>query len=496
MRLRLTLLSVAILLAVYTVLAGALYATQWSATWSRIDAPLTTSADALAAAVRGGGPLQTAALERILAGDVPEGPGPRPRGDRRRAERRARIAQTPWAASTPTGRALLLQVTGSDGTPLAGRYGDVVDALPDPSSVRRPRFVDGAPATFDVDGTALRVVSRDVGSPTVDSVQTALPVGDEIAGLRALALSLVIGGLLACALGAAVTWPVVGRALRPLERLRTTAETIASTEDASLVVPDTDRADETGRLARAFATMLTRLRSSQDRTLLALDAQRRFLAEASHQVRTPITSIRGNVDLLRRHPDMDPGERSAALDEMAGEAARLTRMTDELLALARLDVAAPDTTGTPGVVTVAPVVVDAVRSVRHRADAVGRDVVVVGADAPDTVAVDGESLRRVLDALVENAVVHGAGRVECRVDGRDPVWVVVTVSDEGDGVAPQDRTTVFERFTRGSDASGRPGTGLGLSIAAGLVRAAGGDIAVTDDGFTVWLPRAAGPAVG
>jgi signal transduction histidine kinase len=213
--------------------------------------------------------------------------------------------------------------------------------------------------------------------------------------------------------------------------------------------------------------------------------ERRFLADASHELRTPVTTLLGNVDYAARH-----GADPEVLDDLRHDAARLARLVDSLLALERA--------GEVGT-SFEPVSIDGLA--QDVIETTGARVV-AGALAPATVAGDPEALARALTNLVENGLVHGppGGMVTVEVAVQtdadaDPDAVVgavvrVSVSDQGPGPDPDRRDQLFERFWRGPEAAGRPGAGLGLSIVAATARAHGGSVQVEGSTFTLTLPKA------
>jgi signal transduction histidine kinase len=183
----------------------------------------------------------------------------------------------------------------------------------------------------------------------------------------------------------------------------------------------------------------------------ARESERRFLADASHELRTPVTALLGNVEYAVNH-----GADAEVLADLGRDAARLARLVEDLLALERAGAASDDHT-----------VIDLARLTRETvlADTSGRAVL----GTVDEVAVRGEpeALGRALSNLIANGLVHGPAEGKVTVTlraGADKVRL--TVRDEGPGPDPDNREQLFERFRRGSDVGGRPGSGLGLSIAA------------------------------
>jgi signal transduction histidine kinase len=300
---------------------------------------------------------------------------------------------------------------------------------------------------------------------------------------------LLIGsGLLALALAAVLAW-VVGRATtRPVTRISAAAREVADSGDPSRRVAPTGR-DEVGDLARTFNQMLSRLEAVQAELAGALDGQRRFMAEASHQLRTPLTSLRGNLDILARNPGMPAGEQAAAVAELRAEAERMSRLVDGLLHLARGDAQGH---GTPTAVDLVDQV--AVEVARVRRVASRHDLCLQLPDRPVLVAAHDDLVDRALGNLLDNAVVHGGRHVVVTV-AVERGGAVVRVRDDGRGIAAEELPHVFERFWRGPAARGRSGTGLGLAIAAAAAKAMDGELTVDsrsgETTFQLRIPLAA-----
>jgi signal transduction histidine kinase len=295
-----------------------------------------------------------------------------------------------------------------------------------------------------------------VASDTTDIAQTT----DHLAVVVAL---IGAGVALLAALAAAI---LTRRGLLPLRRLALAAGEIERTADPARRLPQSGAADEIGQLTGVLNRMLASLEAARA-------GERRFLADASHELRTPVTTLLGNVEFAARY-----GADAEVLDELQRDARRLARLVDDLLALERAGAAAHE----DAEVDLTQIVREVLKG--HAGDN-GR--VIAGRIAPAMVRGDRTELVRALENLVENAIVHGGGRVTIelgQVSGR----ARLTVRDEGPGPDPGDRERLFERFWRGSDASGRPGSGLGLSIVAAIVERHGGQIRVDGSAFTLELP--------
>jgi signal transduction histidine kinase len=203
----------------------------------------------------------------------------------------------------------------------------------------------------------------------------------------------------------------------------------------------------------------------------ARTTERRFLADASHELRTPVTALLGNVDYAARH-----GADAEVLADLRHDAARLARLVDSLLALERA--------GAAGSAGMEPVALDEVA----RGAAGDLDGVALGTLEPARVSGDRAALARAVGNLVENGLVHGQGVVTVSVTADDR-WARLVVRDEGPGPDPAAGPQLFERFWRGDGTSERPGAGLGLSIVAAIAAQHGGHAEVDGSAFTLELPR-------
>jgi two-component system, OmpR family, sensor kinase len=268
--------------------------------------------------------------------------------------------------------------------------------------------------------------------------------------------------LLAAALGAALAAVLTRTALRPLTRLSSGAREIAATGDAARRLPTPPAADEVGELAATLNAMLASLERARE-------AERRFVGDASHELRTPLTALRGNISYLARH-----GTDDTVMADLEADAARLSELLDDLLALAREDAAAP-ARGEP---------VDLADVARAAAGDGAR------VDArPVTVQGERAALDRAAGNLVRNARRHGRGMVTITTR-RDADRALLTVADEGPGLAPEEAERAFERFWRGPSARG-DGSGLGLAIVRSIAERHGGRVRVDGAAFTIELPACA-----
>lgn len=363
--------------------------------------------------------------------------------------------------------------------------------------------------TIDVGGTITRVYVHPLEFPITEGdpeVVGSVLVGESL-GTRDRIINLVNKVLLVTSvagIGFAVWggWILAGRALAPVERITRTADGIANSEGVvslsrRLDVPNTG--DELSRLALTFNAMLDRIEA-------AFNAQRRFVGDASHELRTPLTSVRGNVDvLLRQHRagrPGDPDDVAVALGDVQRESARMGRLIDDLLTLARTDISGVGYNLKPGVVSLDVLAEEAFKTASSLPHVQN---MVLSVNEPVTIDGDGDRLVQVMIILLDNALRYTPpdGRVELRVtqaiDVREEVSCArIDVQDTGPGIAAEHLPSLFQRFYRVDHSRARSGggTGLGLSIALAIVRGHGGWIDVeTADGegttFTVWLPLVA-----
>jgi signal transduction histidine kinase len=305
-----------------------------------------------------------------------------------------------------------------------------------------------AQRSIEIDGRLLLVVAASRLAEVVRSVDTIIRTS-------------IVGVPLLVALVGAVTWMATGRTLRPIERIRTRVDELsAHTLDRRVPVPDTN--DEVARLADTMNGMLARLEAASTR-------QHEFVSDASHELRSPVASIRAELEVALAHPAATSWRDVAT--GLLSETNRIERILENLLLLARLD----ETTAP------APQTVD-VGHVMHEAAARVVDVPI------DVRVVDGllvrgseSELASVARNLIDNAARHASSTVAVAATARNGS-VVITVDDDGPGIPMTDRQRVFQRFTRLEHARSRTdgGVGLGLAVVDRIVRHHGGSVTVAD----------------
>lgn len=279
---------------------------------------------------------------------------------------------------------------------------------------------------------------------------------------------------------------LAGRAIQPIHNVARAAEAIGESADLSLRVPYRGPQDEVGLLVQTFNDMLEQLQGMYGRLAAAVDAQKRFVADASHELRTPLTIIRGNIDYLEKAGTLD----REALADVKCEAERMSRLVEELLTMARADAGQePELELLP----LGPLV----REVCRKGEAIPHEAE-FRTDLPealDRVMVLGhaEWLRRTLLILIDNALKYTpSGSVSVRA-GRQGEGVVLQVTDTGIGIPTEDLPHIFERFYRADRARSRGGTGLGLAIASWVAGIHNGALTVESEAgkgstFSLWLP--------
>lgn len=262
---------------------------------------------------------------------------------------------------------------------------------------------------------------------------------------------------------AGTTWVVVGRALAPVERIRAEVETITD-DRLDRRVPEPGSRDEVGRLAATMNAMLARLQAARAR-------QQRFVSDASHELRSPVATLRQSAEVARMHPDaFEPAELA---DTVLGESLRMQRLVEQLLVLARAD---EGRSGDQVEVDLDDLLLDEASRLRR-----GGLQVDTSAVTPVRLHADRAALGQIVRNLVDNAARHADGRVWLAC-GQDGAAVTLHVRDDGAGVPPAERERIFDRFVRLDDARTRDagGSGLGLAIVRDLVHGLGGRVEVTE----------------
>jgi two-component system sensor histidine kinase MprB len=306
-----------------------------------------------------------------------------------------------------------------------------------------------------VDGEHLRMLAEPLAGGGAIQLARSLESADSV--LQRLALILALLCVVGVAIAALLARLVARSVLRPIGDLTRTAEHIELTGDLARRI-QTPGSDEVGRLAARFNAMLDRLASS-------LASQRQLVADASHELRTPITSLRTNIEVLLQADDMDPQMRRELLEDVVEQSDELGALVGDLIELARAD--EPPTVANEDV-RLDALLDDAVARARRHHPGVDYRL-----DAePTNVEGRPDRLGRAVNNLLDNAAKHGGdGPVEVTLRAG-----VLLVRDHGPGVPEADRDLIFDRFYRGAAARAGSGTGLGLAIVRQVAEAHGGSI--------------------
>lgn len=343
--------------------------------------------------------------------------------------------------------------------------GAVVTASEDaPGSAVAARNGDGPTVRVD-DETYVVVVEEtddDAGGDLLVIVGRSTESAEET--LATVAQLLAISVPLLVALVALTTWLVVGRALAPVERMRRQAAAVTATSLAERLDEPPTR-DEIGRLTRTLNGMLDRLQSAQA-------TQRRFISDASHELKSPLATLRQYAEVARTHPERVSEQELGEV--VLEEGARLERLVQGMLVLARAD---------EGALRPEPVDVDLDDLLLEEARRMRGAGLAVDTSGVRATRVRGDAalLAQLVRNLVDNAARHARSGIALAVTAdTDGTTIALLVDDDGDGIPLADRDRVFDRFVRLDDARARDtgGSGLGLSIAREIARAHGGDVRV------------------
>jgi two-component system, OmpR family, sensor histidine kinase MprB len=389
----------------------------------------------------------------------------------------------PGLPASAGGPAPYVQVVLGDGT-VFHRQGDI--SLPVTKQVLGVAGGGGSTYMTDVrqGGSHLRELAFPIattfeGQPV--AVQLARPLNGVDHVLSKLRLVLLLLSAAGIALAAVLGRLAARRVLSPLAEVADTAQHIGETEDLTARIR-VHADDEVGQLATRFNAMLARLESSRAALDESVRAQRQLVADASHELRTPVTSLRTNIEVLLQDEHLGQEERRRMMTDVVEQTEELGGLVNDLIELARGDLPSADVQDVHLDQVVAESVDRATRNFPH----------VRFVPSLDPVLVEGtpERLGRAVNNLLDNAARHSPpdGVVEVSVD-RDGL----RVRDHGPGVAEEDRPFVFDRFYRGEHTRSQQGSGLGLAIVRQVATQHGGSVSVDNaaDGgavFTVRLP--------
>lgn len=375
-------------------------------------------------------------------------------------------------------------------------FNDSPDPLPNLQSLG----VSGLRSRVNTPFTIKAVGSSDLtyrvlihSSPDGDLLAVAAPLSDVSSTIRSLILVIFLTSVAVLTGVVLIVWFVVRQGLQPIESMIDTADLIAN-GDLSQRVEYEKSTNEVGKLGQALNEMLTQVESSFLAKEQSERKLRQFAADASHELRTPLTSIRGYAELFRSGAAADPETLGRVMLRIESESTRMGKLVDDLLLLARLD---QGRSLRRDPINLVQIIDNAVAD----AKAVEPDRP-LSAEMPDRLMVigDADRLKQVIDNLLANARIHTDRSAPVRVEvGRAGDKAIVSVSDSGPGIKPEDLEHIFDRFYRvdSSRTRERGGTGLGLSIVASIVEAHGGRVwAESQVGhgatFTFSLPAAPG----
>ncbi len=403
--------------------------------------------------------LQRYALTRVLDSNAMQ--------TARDIARQVETGKLPKVVQPTTGGIAAVQVLAANDAVIAASPGNQVVSLLDPSQLAQVR--DGERIEFAA-GTGesaprYRVLGRKVGAETVAVVTDVSRVDDS---QRVLTRAAVLGGPLAVLIMAAASYAVAALTLRPVAALRHGAADITAAGLAEQRLPEPRAKDEIYRLAVTLNRMLDRIDSATSR-------QRTFVGDAAHELRSPLASLRVQLEVGRLLGPED--DWNGLVSDVLVDVDRLDRLVADLLALARLDEAGSQRQEAAPLSELVETVVAGYGHAR---------VPVTGSVDPDvTVTGDPDALRRVVVNLVDNAVRYATGGVTVALTTeprRGEPSAVLTVEDDGSGIPEAEREKVFDRFYRvqESRSRGTGGTGLGLPIVRDIVRNHGGRVRLTD----------------
>lgn len=393
----------------------------------------------------------------------------------------ARLAAGPIPVEIGVADGAMAQVVDAGGRVIAAsvNLGDT-GPVSDESLNQSPRLLVLQGVPDDSDTETYRVWARTVTTPEGEFrvfAGTSPEQTDE--AVRALQSGLIVGVPFVIAVLAAAVWTLTGRALRPVEEIRAEVMEISGTAlDRRVSVPTTG--DEIERLAVTMNAMLQRLDSSSRR-------QREFVADASHELQSPLAAFRTELEVAAAHPDATAWP--SLVEDLLADSDRMERLVRDLLFLAREDSDEPVAAAAP--LDLDTVVLEEVARLRPRSG------VVVDASSVSAAPVLGrtQDLTRMVRNVLENAADHAESAVVVRTESSPGHGVRLEIIDDGPGVPPELRDHVFERFVRAEPDRRRReygGTGLGLPIALAIARRHGGDATLSSSSagttVTITLP--------
>lgn len=376
------------------------------------------------------------------------------------------VTEAPVVLPSAAGDEVVIQVESVDGVVVAGTENAVgIEPIARAPSGSTDEFT--TVSSLPVEDDEYRILSRRATIGDRDVVVHVAENTDDLEELLGrLRIAVAVTIPFAVAVLAGLVWLLVGRTLRPVEDIRVEVAGLGP-EQLGRRVPAPGTGDEIDRLATTMNGMLDRLEDATKR-------EQRFVADASHELRSPLTRMRAELETARTESH---GVDAATADSVLDEIDELTALVDDLLVLARSDAGGAPAERRP--IDLDDLVFDEVEAVRDARTGVTIDV--RGVSAAEVQGAPGE-LRRVVRNLLDNATRHATSHIavtltENVADGGD-AWATLTITDDGPGIPPDQGAAVFERFTRLDDARTRRtgGTGLGLAIARDVVERHGGSL--------------------
>jgi two-component system OmpR family sensor kinase len=422
-----------------------------------------------------------AQIDRVLVGFSERGPGPESHAEPR--------PESPDELLRPIAEVLV----AGDGSVIEARpsgFSDQPDPLPDVSNLPETTEPVNLPSVDD----SLEYRAVITSFPDETRLVRGAPLTDVAAASAELLRTVALAGAITLFLGAAATWWTIRKAMEPVQQMVETAETIAS-GDLSRRVPELDPGTELGRLAASLNEMLAHIEEAVETEKEGQERLRQFIADASHELRTPVTAISGYAELRRKGGLATAEDEERAWSRIESEGHRMGSLVEDLLTLTRLG------TGKPlhlSEVDVAQVARNAAAD--HRVIDPERPVTVTGPDSVVLTA-DEERLHQVLTSLLSNVRIHTPPWTSVEIDITEEVdFVQIEVTDNGIGFPGASVERVFDRFYRADPSRSRRsgGSGLGLAIAEAVVTAHSGTIRASnnEDGgarVTIRLPRRPNP---
>ncbi|HTX78750.1 MAG TPA: ATP-binding protein [Longilinea sp.] len=474
-RLRLSFLFSTILALTLIIVGVVVYITQWQYTQNWLKNDLEVSSDTLGQSV-----LQTY-LNSKPHQNSPSGPPP------------PVPFQTYSSDQTfhQLSQSEIVRVLDPDGNLVASPYGSPGDALP--LSAEGLKTLQNQQEWWEndvVSGNSLLIYNRPIiaNGSVVAILQVARPLTERDQSLQALAIVLIAVTLISTLAAFGFGWLLSGIALRPIQQITQTAQSIGAERNFTRRVDYTGPNDEVGRLAVTFNSMLAQLHDAYQKVAHSLEMQRDFVADVSHELRTPLTTLRGNLGLLKRTPQIPADEQADILEDMVDESDRLIRLVNDLLVLARAD-AGRNLTKEP--IDLSPIIEETCRQVRlldqtrQISTDLQQEIMVIG---------DRDAIKQIMLILLDNALKHSEGAILVSAK-QEHAQATIIVQDEGAGISPDKLEHVFDRFYRGDDHLLVTGVGLGLPIAKALAEGQGGTITIESEvgkgsTVTVFLPTA------